>query len=225
MNMTALVCVFLSLLLAVFSTGNVTPPDPPDFVYRVDFRKAGSIFKNGFQSWGKCENVYAHVDGKNLKESAFISTTSEDGAAEQIVEDILNHPRNTKMTIYVYKIRADQRFYSADYSLMTAAERYWHKEKREKADKYERLAIDYKWQKEWFAYKVIPSTMIQQVTTYERNLVNQKIYKGLVVQNSHYVAEDTVANRLPFPESTKGCGLLFDKLKARLVVPDHKEQQ
>ena len=224
--MTALVrCVFLSLLLAVFSTGDVTPPISPDFVYRADFRDPQTIFQAGMQSWGTCENVYYHIEGKNCKgrTSAFISTTSDENAAGLIARVKLNDPNNKIETIYVYKIRADPTFYSAHYSLMTAADKYWQKGKKKKAQKYAKLADQYRYQDEWMAYKKIPSTLIQLATTYPRDLANQ-YKKGPVVNNAGYVNAVTYGSQLPFPESTKGCPGT-DKLKACLGLLDHREEQ
>ena len=198
-----LACLFLPVLLAVLSSGNIAPPNPPQFVYRADFREPLSIFQTGMQSHGTCENVFYHVQGRNCKEgtSAFISTTSNEKEAESIVKMKLQGDP-TKQSIYVYKIRADQRFYSADFSLMTAAAQAGN---AKEAQKYRELAKQYKSQEEWFAYKEIPTALIQQAATYPRNLVNLN-KKGAVVPNSNrYVDANTFANQKPFPESNKGC--------------------
>ena len=209
--MTAFVCVFLSLLLAVFSTGSVF--DEPHFVYRADFREPQLIFQNGMQSWGTCENVYYHVKGKSCtkKTSAFISTSSSELEAMRMAKLQLDtNPK--KATIYIYKIRADPTFYSAYYSLMVAANNYQQQGKNKKADKYKKVAEKYKYEGEWMAYRVIPSTQIQLATTYPRQLVNQQ---GPVVKNARYVDASTFGSEEPFPDSMKGCPAI-DKLKACL---------
>ena len=73
------------------------------------------------QSWGRCENVYYHVNGKSgtKKTSAFIATSASELEAMRMAKQQLDdNPK--KATIYVYKIRATKNFYSAYYSLMVA---------------------------------------------------------------------------------------------------------
>ena len=92
------------------------------FVHRVDFREPELIFQTGMRSHGTCENVFSHVQGRNckVKTSAFLATISSKQLADEIAKFLLgNAPR--KESITVYKIRADQRLYSAYYSLMNAA--------------------------------------------------------------------------------------------------------
>lgn len=207
-NMMALslVCLFLPLLLAVLSSGNIPPPSPPQFVYRADDREPLSIFQTGMQSYGTCENVFYHVQGRNCRErtSAFISTTSNEKEAENIVKiKLANDPK--KQNIYVYKIRADQRFYSAGYSLLTAADKYSKAGNAKEAQKYRDLAELYKSQEEWMAYKDIPYNMIQQATNYSRNSVNLNKKGAVVPITNRYVDANTFANQEPFPESNKGC--------------------
>ena len=218
--MTVLARVLLSLLLVVFSTANLTPsaakPNPPHFVYRADFREPLSIFHTGMLSYGTCENVFYHIQGKNCKQktSAFVSTTSSEQEAMNIVKIKLAGD-STKDKIYVYKIRADPRFYSAIYSLMTAADKYSIAGKQQDALKYRQLAEKYKSQEEWMAYKEIPSTLIQLAITYPRNLVNLN-KKGAVVTNARYADANSFASQQPFPESMKGCPPL-EQLKACLL--------
>ena len=202
----AFISFLLLLLLVALSSGSITPPNPPQFVYRVDFREPELIFQTGMKSYGPCENVFYHVQGRNCKEktSAFISTTSNEEKAADFGRRKLEEDR-TKQSIYVYKIRADQRFYSADYSLMSAADIYLQAGNAKNSQKYRELAEQYRSQEEWFAYKEIPTDLIQQTTTYTRILLNLK-NKGAVVPNSNrYVDANTFASQEPFRESNKGC--------------------
>ena len=113
----AFISFFLPLLLVALSSGSITPLNPPQFVYRVDFREPQSIFQTGMKSHGPCENVFLPRTGKELQredQRIYITTSNEEKAADfgrrKLEED------RTKQSIHVYKIRADQRFYSADYS-------------------------------------------------------------------------------------------------------------
>ena len=211
--MRALVYVFLSLLLAVYSRGSVY--DPPHFVYRADFREPQLIFKAGMQSWGTCENVYYHVKGKSCtkKTSAFIATSaSELEAMRMAKQQIDENPK--KATIYVYKIRATENFYSAYYSLMVAKDNLRQQGKNKKADKYVSVAEKYLYEREWMAYRAIAATQIQLATPYPRALIGLNQHSP-IVQNPGYVEESTYGSEDPFPESMKGCPA-FDKLKACL---------
>lgn len=131
-----------------------------------------------------------------------------------------------KKSITVYKLRADQRFYSAYYSLMNAPETYYQKGKEEKAQKYATLADDYKYQEEWMAYREIPTALIKQATHYTRYMLfdNPK-EKGVVLPNPSYVNENTSASPNAFPESTKGCLPGFLQSLKACVLSDHEEKK
>ena len=177
------------------------------FVHRVDFREPEVIFQTGMRSHGTCENVFSHVQGRNckVKTSAFLATISSKQLADEIAKILLgNAPR--KESITVYKIRADQRFYSAYYSLMNAAETYDQKGKKDKAKKYATLADDYKYQEDWMACREIPTALIEQATLCTRNMLfGGSSEKAVALPNPSYVHEDSSANPSAFPESTKGC--------------------
>ena len=161
--MAAHAYVLLSLLLAVYSRGSVY--DPPHFVYRADFREPQLIFQAGMQSWGTCENVYYHVKGKSCtkKTSAFIATSASELEAMRMAKQQLDeNPK--KATIYVYKIRATENFYSAYYSLMVAKDNLRQQGKNKKANKYVSVAEKYLYEREWMAYRAIAATQIQLAT-------------------------------------------------------------
>ena len=199
--------LFLPVLLAVLSSGNITPPNPPKFVYRADFREPQLIFKKGMKSHGTCENVFHHVEGRNCREgtTAFISTSAEEYKANTFGAKLLKASLQ-QQSISIYKIRADQTFYSADYSLMNAAVNYNNKGKIQKAQEYAALADKIRHvEEEWMAYKKIPTKLIKQATTYYREELVKGNEKGTVVPNDDYEDIVTVANQQAFLESTKGC--------------------
>lgn len=111
-----------------------------------------------------------------------------------------------QQSISIYEIRADQRFYSAYYSLMNAAVNYNKKGKEKKARKYAELADTYQYEEEeWMAYKEIPTALVKKATTYYRRHLENEGEKGTVDFNKGYVDADTVASKQAFPESKKGC--------------------
>ena len=223
----AFTCLFLLFLVAL-SSGSITPPNPPQFVYRTDFREHQLIFQTGMQSHGTCENVYYHVQGRNCKAktSAFIATTSSKPLADEFAELLLrNAPK--KESITVYKIRADPTFYSAYYSLMNAAETYHQKGKAKKAQKYATLADDYKYQQEWMAYRRIPVTLIKEATRYTRSMLfgGSSAEKADVVPNPAYETANTYASQEAFPGSTKGCLPGFLQSLKACVLSDDEEKK
>ena len=118
-----------------------------------------------------------------------------------------------KATIYVYKIRATENFYYAYYSLMFAKENLRQQGKNKKADKYESVAEDYLYQREWMAYRAIAATQINwPPPIHERWLIGLNQHSP-IVQNPGYVEESAYGSEDPFPEAMKGCPS-FDKLKA-----------
>ena len=119
-----------------------------------------------------------------------------------------------KATIYVYKIRATENFYSAYYSLMVAKDNLRQQGKNKKADKYVSVAEKYLYEREWMAYRAIAATQIQLATPYPRTLIGLNQHSP-IVQNPGYVEESTYGSEDPFRESMKGCPA-FDKLKACL---------
>ena len=107
---------------------------------------------------------------------------------------------------------------------MTTAEKYDLKGKKKKAQKYMNLAADYEYQKEWMAYKEIPTALIKQATHYPRTLVNQN-KEGDVIRNDRYVEADTVASQKAFPESKKGCpNRLWQLMKTCLLSKKKKDK-
>lgn len=141
-------------------------------------------------------------NGKNCREktSAFVSTTFDHSVADGIATDYLQRfPK--KKGIYVYRIRADHRFYSGYDSLKAAAYKYLQEGDKTKAEEYENLAYDFKKEEEWMAYKEIPTSLIQQPTYYPRNPGSLKD----VFPNPSYVKAITFASQDPFPDSDKGC--------------------
>ena len=75
-----------------------------------------------------------------------------------------------KATIYVYKIRATENFYSAYYSLMVAKDNLRQQGKNKKADKYVSVAEKYLYEREWMAYRAIAATQIQLATPYRTSV-------------------------------------------------------
>ena len=135
---------------------------PPHFVYRADFRDYEHLFASGFKTLGRNDNLEDHIRGIScqdgeLKNSAFTATTSEEEFAIKWAGDRLWMRENyaSNQFVYVYKIRASENFYCSYSSLMKAFE-----DTKEKP--YKRLADFFKSEKEWVAYKGIPSDQVRK---------------------------------------------------------------
>jgi len=90
---------------------------PPKFVYRVDSRPPTVIFVEGFRAWGNNRNIVAHINGATCSNdgstSAFVSTAENIDAARAIAREHLGQ----RSVTYIYRIRADQTFYSGPASV------------------------------------------------------------------------------------------------------------
>jgi hypothetical protein len=73
------------------------------YVYRFDKRSPDEIFKNGFSPWGSNLDLAQHVEGSNMKDSGYVSTTSSMQAAYKLYW-VANHNKNPPQG-YIYKIR------------------------------------------------------------------------------------------------------------------------
>ena len=73
------------------------------YVYRFDKRAPDEIFKSGFAPWGSNLDLAQHVEGSNMKDSGYVSTTSSMQAAYKLYW-VANHNKNPPQG-WIYKIR------------------------------------------------------------------------------------------------------------------------
>lgn len=101
--------------------------DDVEYVYRIDDRRPEDIFTSGFSSWGSNTDVEAHLRGTTCvahsstpersgtaMTSAYIATSLTQDRALSIASVL--HTLNPNTRYYLYRIRADQNFYSAQLS-------------------------------------------------------------------------------------------------------------
>ncbi|MGO4503145.1 MULTISPECIES: scabin-related ADP-ribosyltransferase [unclassified Dyella] len=105
------------LLVCQIGVAGLAFAAPPKFVYRVDTRPPSVIFAEGFRAWGTNHNIVAHINGATCSSdgstSAFVSTAANFNAAR----DIANKHLLQRSVTYIYRIRADQTFYSGPASM------------------------------------------------------------------------------------------------------------
>lgn len=87
-------------------------PNTPRFLYRIDTRKPEVIFETGFNPVGNVRDFFTHILGERMRDSYFISTSETITAALRFFASWLDEPIG-RDEVYLYEIRADQRFYNA----------------------------------------------------------------------------------------------------------------
>ena len=172
--------------------------DPPQFVYRADFRDPVDIFQNGMSSLGDNADLIDHVDGRSCNyqqaNSAFVATSSEYQSTLHWASEQLRTNAEQR-SIYIYRIRASSNFYSVYESLMSAFRRSSPSDVRyrQRADRYRLLF-------EWVALRTIPANQIERVIRYERDAENRDIVQmGILPHwNVDYQVRSTRGNNRPF---------------------------
>ncbi len=101
----------------------------PKYVYKTSTIDPISVFVKGFTQPGKNRDVVAHVSGTSCQgaavDTAFISTTaSQKVAYDQALAYASAYPNKD---IYIYRIRADEKFYNAKESLQDSMQHYGNK--------------------------------------------------------------------------------------------------
>lgn len=91
----------------------------PRAVYKVSTLSRMKAFVNGFTASGKNRDVVAHLSGASSRqgnaETAYVSTTKSQRVALKLAQNYIEE--NPGKEVYLYKIRADNRFSNASASL------------------------------------------------------------------------------------------------------------
>ncbi|WP_099400270.1 hypothetical protein [Iodobacter sp. BJB302] len=121
-------------------TSGILQAQPPSFVYRSTLTPPETVFRDGFKSPGKNNDLYDHTNGSSCKkqETAFVATSrSQDFVRQHWAADGLwMTPVTEQQQIYSYRIRATGNFYSVYDSLVAhensvyrnVGERFRHQE-------------------------------------------------------------------------------------------------
>lgn len=204
---------FVTLLIYFLTKEAHGAIQAPNFVFRADFRDPRTIFIEGFKSIGQNVNLLEHVQGTSCSygpnpSTAFVATTSNESFAEKWGADQLWIDSTKGPQVYIYRIRATDRFYSAYDSLLDS---YIRKNKQ----KYKSAADHYKYQQEWLAYNGIPHELIVSVKVMGKaepgklKLIN-------IEQNPRYQTIPSHGNPQPFHDPSKSASdkvsLLVSKL-------------
>lgn len=160
-----------------------------NFVYRVDERSPSQIFRDGFTSWGNNMDLLDHVSGischGNSYGSAFIPTSASRNSALRIANEIFSSRLPRPQILYLYRIRADSRFYNVYSNLESIDE-------RANIEIENNLYYMADRQEEVVALRRIPTTQIHQVTELSYN--NGEVNEGTMSSNNNYVMRQTNIN-------------------------------
>lgn len=190
-NLKIKVYAFITLFFTSFLVQAV--PASPKYVYRFDITPPSSIFERGFRSWGTNNSLLQHVHGTSLRRegldgSAFVATTSDITIAIDLGR-MLARVHGSTYQFYVYRIRADQSFYSVPMSLEYFA---LHD------DRYVDARDRFSRQQEYAAHGGIRREQVESATRYY--MANGVPVEDGVEYNPSYQDSTTVANSEPYPD-------------------------
>ncbi len=192
MSRVVILRIAAAVRLAIALTCGGAAAAPPEWVYLATDRVPDAVFRNGFPAAGSADDVLAHVNAQTCVsgESAFVSTTAIEAFAHERALHILRTDPNALG--YVYRIRADQNFYSAVASL--SAERY-------QAAFPELLAAAQRTrdQQEWLAHRGVPAALVHSAQSYRRDSLTGRIQFHGERTNPNYVEAATRASNASYP--------------------------
>lgn len=172
---------------------------PPEVVYRIDERPPGEIFSQGFRPWGDNDYLLAHVTGTSLgarPSSYFIATTRAQLVATRIAEARFRYNVELReRPLYLYTIRADDTFFSAD--------RYMeHLESDPPEGENRRNIVEarraYRYQQEWVAAGgIAPENIISAQEVWFVRI--GQLRNGELFSNADFVNRNTRGNSGIYP--------------------------
>ncbi len=165
------------------------------FVYRVDSRPPDVIFRDGFRSHGNNRNLQQHLRGDSCaagsRDSAFIATTTSLRETYNIARQYYSSS-SFRGTLYRYRIRANNIFYSIQPSVDYLTERgvmftgFEHIMMRE--------------QNEIVAVEHIPTENIADAVELTYDRLNSLVTDGAGTSNARFLSIATSSNPGVIPE-------------------------
>lgn len=172
-------------------------PNPPEFVYRTDFRPPSIVFKKGMESLGKNDGLLDHMKGISThygpkKNSLFVSTSAVEANCIEWARVQMKKNKNQR-SIYVYKIRANENYYSMEKSLMNAFAVSGNAEFKTQA---ENVA---KFYSEWEACGGVKPEEVVSETEYQRDPAQPAMLKPVQTEpNPKFSQQSTRGNQHSF---------------------------
>ena len=160
-----------------------------DFVYRVDSRPPSEIFRDGFRSHGNNRNLQQHLRGDSCaagsRDSAFIATTTSLSETYSIARHYYSSS-TFRGTLYRYRIRANNIFYSIQPSVNYLTER------GVTFTGFEQIMM--REQNEIVAVEHIPTENIAETVELTYDRLNSRVLDGNGTSNARYIAISTTSN-------------------------------
>lgn len=173
----------------------LSPTEPPFFVYRLDTRPPEEIFRTGFEPWADDVNLIRHVNGNPF--SAYVSTTSDPAMYREFAPITFDLDGITD--VWVYTIRATSNFYNTAGSLDYL--RQLPGISPDNRALAERTYRDFERQHEWSALGGIPRTQILQAGRLNRDVLANAPDTASVIS----LLQDSIPNtRFYVIDSTRG---------------------
>lgn len=196
------------LFLMLFLLPIVLYGSPPDWVIRIDTREPELIFRDGFVAWGNDDNLANHVSGGTIENrtSAFVAT------ADELVQDrVLREAFQLGLahTIFVYRIRPTNNFYSVNNAAEAAASFSTSTRTRVAA---RAILHFYEENREWAALRTILPEQIASATRYTYDAEHGHIVTGETIRNVNYRSGAPHPNAGIYPLSGVNDTPLIDRI-------------
>lgn len=175
----------LIFFLTFFSGG----ANAADFVYRVDSRPPSEIFRDGFRPHGNNRNLQQHLRGDSCaagsRDSAFVATTTSLSETYNIARQYYSSS-TFRGTLYRYRIRANNIFYSIQPSVNYLTER------GVTFTGFERIMM--REQNEIVAAGHIPTENIADAVELTYDRFNSQVQDGPGTSNARFISIRTESN-------------------------------
>ncbi len=191
--------------------------DAPEYVYRIDTRSPEEIrLAHGFKPRGSNRNLVAHITRTGETPSAFVATTSSIERIPSIATAFMRfNPRAS--SLWVYTIRADNRFYNAEITLEHIADTTTNPTIETEATNAIPIAIS---QSEWFAIRAISLQQIRYATPIaindNREITHIDLAEGREIM-PHYNPTSSSASLEPYSSSTPAVVHQFRLVRDRVT--------
>ncbi|WP_071999969.1 scabin-related ADP-ribosyltransferase [Raoultella planticola] len=181
-----------AMLLLILLSGSASAVD---FVYRVDSRPPSEIFRDGFRSHGNNRNLQQHLRGDSCaagsRDSAFIATTTSLSETYNIARQYYSSS-TFRGTLYRYRIRANNIFYSVQPSVNYLTER------GVTFTGFEQIMM--REQNEVVAVEHIPTENIAEAVELTYDRLSGRVLDGAGTSNARYISISTTSNTGVIPE-------------------------
>ncbi|EIQ4656880.1 TPA: pertussis toxin-like subunit ArtA [Escherichia coli] len=196
--------IFMLVMALLSGAVNAT-----DFVYRVDSRPPGEVFRDGFRSHGSNRNLQQHIRGDSCaagsRDSAFIATTTSLSETYNIARQYYSSS-TFQRTLYRYRIRANNIFYPIQPSVNYLEGR------GVTFSGFEQIMM--REQNEIVAVEHIPTENIAEAVELTYDRFNSTVRDGAGTSNARYLSVETTYNPGVIPDLVVPTVSVRDRISA-----------